>query len=90
MKTYARIEHGRVAELVSTDGDLARLYHPSLAWREVTSTAVQPGWIVTATGFAPPPAPIPTPELLPSLPQLQADLAALIARVAAFTSHTGG
>ena len=90
MTTYARIEHGRVAELVSADGDITRLYHPSLTWREVVSAAVQPGWIVTTAGFTAPPPPIPTPELLPSLPQLQADLASLIARVAAFTSHTGG
>ena len=29
---YARIEHGTVAELLETDGDIAEMFHPSLIW----------------------------------------------------------
>lgn len=89
MKTYARIDHGSVAELLVTQGDPAHLYHAALVWREVTTPGVAIGWLAGPMGFVAPPAPEVRPALAPSLAELQSDLAILIARVAAFTSHTG-
>jgi len=42
MKTYARIENQRVAEIVSLDVKPEELYHPSLIWVEVTGMPEQP------------------------------------------------
>jgi hypothetical protein len=83
MRTYARIDAGAVAELLSTDQDITRLFHPSLHWVEVTGRMVEPGWVMQPSGFIPPPAaPIP-PPLPPTLAQLHAQLTELAARVAA-------
>lgn len=96
MKTYARIESGLVAEIVTLSEDPAELFHPSLVWREVTTPGVVPGWLAGTTDadgvtlFSAPPPPIATPPITPSLAQLQSDLATLTAMIAAFTSHTGG
>ncbi|MHC3772230.1 tail fiber assembly protein [Pantoea agglomerans] len=42
MKTYARIENQRVAEIVSLNVKPEKLYHPSLLWVEITSLPEQP------------------------------------------------
>jgi len=42
MKTYARIENQRVAEIVSLDMQPKKLYHPSLVWVDITSLPEQP------------------------------------------------
>lgn len=42
MKTYARIEEQRVAEIVSLSVKPEKLYHPSLIWVDITALAEQP------------------------------------------------
>lgn len=42
MKTYARIENQRVAEIVSLDVKPEKLYHPSLVWVDITALPEQP------------------------------------------------
>ncbi|MGK3135006.1 tail fiber assembly protein [Pantoea trifolii] len=42
MKTYARIEEQRVAEIVSLSVKPEKLYHPSLIWMDITALAEQP------------------------------------------------
>ncbi|HAU5563295.1 TPA: tail fiber assembly protein [Serratia fonticola] len=42
MKTYARIEEQRVAEIVSLSVKPEKLYHPSLVWVDITELAEQP------------------------------------------------
>lgn len=42
MKTYARIEEQRVAEVVSLSVKPEKLYHPSLVWVDITALPEQP------------------------------------------------
>jgi len=42
MKTYARIEDLRVAEIVSLNVKPEQLYHPSLVWVDITMLPEQP------------------------------------------------
>lgn len=92
-KTYARVADGTVFELLHTGDDIAKLFHPSLHWVDVTGETVASGWQQTATGFAPPPpapppappsAPVAAPEPAPTLAELQGELAILAKRLAAF------
>lgn len=54
MKTYARIQEGRVAELLETDGDITQMFHPSLVWVEA-SGSVSVGHVYAGGVFAPSP-----------------------------------
>lgn len=65
MKTYARIEAGRVAELFATDGDIAQMFHPSLVWVEAPGS-VSVGHVYAGGVFSAPPAP---PPPAPAVPQ---------------------
>lgn len=42
MKTYARIEEQRVAEIVSLDVKPEMLYHPSLVWVDISALETPP------------------------------------------------
>lgn len=42
MKTYARIEDSRVVEIISLDVKPETLYHPSLAWVDITGQTEPP------------------------------------------------
>lgn len=42
MKTYARIENQRVAEIVTLNVKPEKLYHPSLEWVDITALPEQP------------------------------------------------
>jgi len=42
MKTYARIENQRVAEIVALNVKPEKLYHPSLVWVDITALSEQP------------------------------------------------
>lgn len=42
MKTYARIEYQRVAEIVALNVKPEKLYHPSLVWVDITALPEQP------------------------------------------------
>lgn len=46
MKTYIRIQNGICFEAVSTDLDIATIYHPSLEWIDITDITPTPsvGW----------------------------------------------
>ena len=55
MKTYARVEHGVVRELVETDQPIEDLFHPGLLWVDIQGMpGVCPSWTVTQEGFSPP------------------------------------
>ena len=55
MKKYARIQGGLVAELLLTEGDIAAMFNPAIAWIDVTSgPAIAEGWRFDGTNFAPP------------------------------------
>jgi hypothetical protein len=42
MKTYARIENQRVAEIVALNVKPEKLYHPSLVWVDITALPEKP------------------------------------------------
>lgn len=65
MPTYARIENGKVAELLETDGPIEGLFHPSLLWVECSSK-VRERWSFADGLFAPPPPADPPPEPSPA------------------------
>ncbi len=90
MKTYARIENGVIAELLTTASDPAKIFHPLLTWRECITPGAEAGWLATATGFIAPPTPTAQPLQPITLPQLQADLAVLTAKFKVFIAKTGG
>jgi hypothetical protein len=52
MKTYARVYNGIVRELLSTDGDITKMFHPDLVWIDVTGFDPRPqeGWTYTDEG----------------------------------------
>lgn len=68
MKTYARIYAGQVAELFSTDQDIATLFHPALVWVDITGMSPQPQerWLYAGGVFSPPPPPAPPPPPRPT------------------------
>jgi len=59
MKTYARIQDSLVAELFSTDLDIAELFHPDLIWVDITDEANAPqcGWSYIDGVFSEPAGP---------------------------------
>lgn len=85
MKTYARIQSGLIAELLTTSGDPATLFSPLLHWQDVTGQHVQVGWIQGDTGFTAPPPPTAVPIAPPTIAQLQAELALLTQQIAALS-----
>ena len=88
MKTYARLENHVVAEIINTTGDIAKLFHPSLVWVDVTGKGVQVGWVQNSNGsFAPPPTPPVAVVPAPSVAELLTELTAMRAQVAQL--HTG-
>lgn len=68
MPTYARIEAGAVAELVTTGGNIRALYHPDIEWVDLTPFRPEPqvGWLYRGGAFAPPPDPPPPPPPTPA------------------------
>ena len=88
MKTYARIENGIVAELLKTDGDITRMFNPTLVWVDVSSRAdVIQGWQFDGVDFTAPARPHTTAQA-PSIAELQAQLATLSAQIAALSGHS--
>ncbi len=89
MKTYARISNNVVAELLMTEMDPSDLFYPSLQWVDVTAQpSVQVGYVLVSDGFQPPPAVATVVIAIPTLIQLQAELAKLSAQIAALTPHS--
>lgn len=64
MKTYARIQDGRVAELFATDGDITQMFHPALSWVEA-GPDVSVGCSYVGGEFA---APQSVPQPAPPIP----------------------
>lgn len=85
MKTFARVEAGAVAELLTTNSDITKLFHPALHWVEVTSP-VHVGWLQQGSSFVPPP---PRPAMLLTLTpaELQARLSVLASQIAALQAQ---
>lgn len=76
MKTYARIENGIVAEILSTDGDIATMFHASLTW-VLANAGTVPGFTYIDGAFAPPVVALPALADLKAakLDELAADFA---------------
>ena len=87
MKTYARVDAGVVAELLRTEANPAKLFHPSLRWMEVTDPAIEIGWTEVSSGFVPPPPAEPAQASAPTLMELHMRLTELAAQVAALAPH---
>ena len=83
MRTFARIQDGRVAELVKTDGDITTMYHAALIWVDVsTQPELAEGWSFDGKKFIPPPEPLPAaPAPAPTIVELQAQIAVLSAQL---------
>lgn len=83
MKTYARLQDGRVTETFVSARSIGEFFHPSLVWIDITaSPQVRMGWMYDGEQFHPP-ALIVVREVT-SLAQLQAELTNLAQRVSAF------
>jgi hypothetical protein len=84
MKTYARIQDGRVAELLTTPLLAGDLYHPSLVWVDASNIPeVAVGWQFDGTRFAPADTPRQELPVTVSLADLQLRVAELGAQIAA-------
>jgi hypothetical protein len=86
MRKFARIDDGLVAELLTTDGDITAMFSPALIWIDVSNgPAVAEGWRYDGTNFLPP-APVPAAPTGPTIADLQAQIAALAAELAALST----
>ena len=85
MRRFARVQDGRVAEVTAFTTDPVGIFHPDLCWVEVAEPSdVALGWLYDGTRFSEPvDRVVPSPEI--TLAGLQAQLAALTARIAALS-----
>lgn len=82
MRSYARIEGCQVAEVVHTAQPIERLFHPGIAWMDVTGVpGVVPGWRSQAGSVSPPELDAPPKAVPPSLDELKARIDALHAEL---------
>ena len=83
MRSYARIEGCQVAEVVHTAQPIERLFHPGIAWMDVTGiTGVAQGWLIGEGSVRPPePEPQAPRAQPPSLDELKARIDALHAEL---------
>jgi len=71
MKKFARVQDGTVVEVINTDGDITKMFHPDLIWVEANADTV-PGDIYSDGVFSRPVAPAPEPiTVFSSLDYLQ-------------------
>jgi hypothetical protein len=83
MKTYARIQDGRVAELLTTQMAISDLFHPSLLWVDITDiNGIKVGWGFDGFHFQPVDLPQPTASTAVSIADLQHRMAELSAQIA--------
>jgi hypothetical protein len=75
MRTYARIQADLVAELFTTDEDIAELFHPDLVWVDVGAAQPAVGWAYAGGVFSPPPSSVPTlaEQIAAAVRQIDAD-----------------
>jgi hypothetical protein len=82
MRTYARIEGGRVAEFFSTASDIRQLFHPSLVWVDLAGQAdVKLGWTFDGKTFAAPATVVPQKQEVLTVAELQRRLELLSAQI---------
>jgi len=85
MRTYARIQDGRVAELVTTSSDISTMFHPALTWVDASSvTGVAEGWTYGGAVFSRAVIPEVAPPAL-SISGMQAQLEIFAAQLAILT-----
>jgi hypothetical protein len=87
MKRFARLDAGVVTEIVATDKDISRMFHPRLSWVDVTNLTVAIGDLDQGGTFAKPPAQ--TEPTMPTVAQLQAEIVRLTDRLAVLEKHCG-
>jgi hypothetical protein len=89
MKIYARIQDGCVAELLKTDGEIANMFHRELIWVDVSANPeVAAGWRFDGMNVTPPsPRPSLSGAVGPTIADLQAQLAAIGAQLAALSNN---
>lgn len=82
IRTYARIENGVVAELLKTNADVTKLYHPELIWVDITGrNEIDERWKYDGANFE---APIRVAEPpTTSLAELEQQVRVLAARLEA-------
>lgn len=85
MRTYARIQDGRVGELVTTSSDISAMFHPALQWVDASSVnGIAEGWMYDGAVFSRAVvAEVTSPTL--SISTMQAQLAIFAAQLAALT-----
>lgn len=89
MKTYARIQDGRVAEVLKTEGDIKSMFNPNLVWVDISSQPnVAENWHFDGSKFTAPPA-APSAAPTATVAELQAQLAVLGAKLKTLSSHSG-
>lgn len=85
MRTFARIQDGRVVELVITCSDISTMFHPALMWVDASSVAgVAEGWTYDGLVFSKSVTLAVAPSIL-SIVGMQAQLAMFAAQLAALT-----
>jgi len=85
MRTYARIQHGRVVELLTTSLDISTMFHPSLVWVDASSvTGLAEGWTYDGSAFRKAIIPDVTPAAL-SISEMQAQLKVLATQLASLS-----
>jgi len=88
MRTYARIEDGRVAEFISTASDIRQLFHPSFVWVDLAGQAdVGLGWTFDGKTFAAPAPFVPPEREILTVAELQRRLEIISAQIAQLTGH---
>lgn len=85
MKTIARVQDGRVVELVTSGVNILTSFHPALVWVDVTSVmGIAEGWTYDGSTFSKPivrnviPPPITISAAPAQLATLTADLETLV------------
>jgi hypothetical protein len=88
MRSYARIQDGRVVELITTDSDISTMFHPALRWIEApTARGIAEGWSYDGSVFSKP-AVIETVAPPLSISEIQTQLKTLSAQLSTFTRTT--
>lgn len=87
MKTYARLQDHRVMEIVTSNADIATLYHPTLTWMDVSAVpAIAVGWRYDGSTWSAP-EPTPVSSASPSIAQLQSQVAYLASQLAELSNR---
>jgi hypothetical protein len=81
MRTYARIQNGRVAELITTSSDISTMFHLALTWVDASSVAgIAEGSIYDGSGFSKAVVPEDAPATV-SISEMKAQLAIFSAQL---------